>query len=438
LKKQTRRTRLGTPAPVPGRKHMTVQTSRYLEEIHVTPQECDVSLQTDPMLDYPSEPLFIPQPSGPSVATQIEAGDLFNFDLEVEPILETLIGKCLDIALMQVCEEEELKALRHHRQMYELKRNAELNECQRLQERERRLFEEKERRKRQAQQYALDLKKKQKADAAKLITKEKLQFLKQNVFEGLMKKGVFEDPLQNFISTNILQKIYEGVSSLLQPSKAAFEIAQLILKQAVQSISIKKEQANKSIEQEIQRRGQLQSEKEELTKSITETEEQLQEHLSNWKDITEPTFPEDIEEEAKTEAEEKFQQEKAANDTMLTELVEKFKEEKLLSVLTEKWTLNLEQTEIEFLREKCEFLQNKKSECDVRQLARETVKLYQELPEESQKKAIEELKFENVEEFLPKNLKWEEPVEAMIKLFSHRIELLKSLVPQETKQVEED
>jgi len=433
LKKQTRRTRLGTPAPVPGRKHMTVQTSRYLEEIHVTPQECDVSLQTDPMLDYPSEPLFIPQPSGPSVATQIEAGDLFNFDLEVEPILETLIGKCLDIALMQVCEEEELKALRHHRQMYELKRNAELNECQRLQERERRLFEEKERRKRQAQQYALDLKKKQKADAAKLITKEKLQFLKQNVFEGLMKKGVFEDPLQNFISTNILQKIYEGVSSLLQPSKAAFEIAQLILKQAVQSISIKKEQANKSIEQEIQRRGQLQSEKEELTKSITETEEQLQEHLSNfvedeenmrleiiafidWKDITEP----------------------AANDTMLTELVEKFKEEKLLSVLTEKWTLNLEQTEIEFLREKCEFLQNKKSECDVRQLARETVKLYQELPEESQKKAIEELKFENVEEFLPKNLKWEEPVEAMIKLFSHRIELLKSLVPQETKQVEED
>lgn len=433
MKKQTRRTRLGTPAPVPGRKHMTVQTSRYLEEIHVTPQECDVSLQTDPMLDYPSEPLFIPQPSGPSVATQIEAGDLFNFDLEVEPILETLIGKCLDIALMQVCEEEELKALRHHRQMYELKRNAELNECQRLQERERRLFEEKERRKRQAQQYALDLKKKQKADAAKLITKEKLQFLKQNVFEGLMKKGVFEDPLQNFISTNILQKIYEGVSSLLQPSKAAFEIAQLILKQAVQSISIKKEQANKSIEQEIQRRGQLQSEKEELTKSITETEEQLQEHLSNfvedeenmrleiiafidWKDITEP----------------------AANDTMLTELVEKFKEEKLLSVLTEKWTLNLEQTEIEFLREKCEFLQNKKSECDVRQLARETVKLYQELPEESQKKAIEELKFENVEEFLPKNLKWEEPVEAMIKLFSHRIELLKSLVPQETKQVEED
>ena len=50
----------------------------------------------------PELPLFVPATSGISVATQIENGDLFNFDMEVEPILETLIGKTLDIALMEV------------------------------------------------------------------------------------------------------------------------------------------------------------------------------------------------------------------------------------------------------------------------------------------------------------------------------------------------
>jgi hypothetical protein len=83
--------------------------------------------QTDPLLDQPSAPLFVPKPSGDSKATQIQDGDLFDFDLEVgafggtaqipcdtrraaEPILDVLVGKTLDRALMEVLEEEELKA----------------------------------------------------------------------------------------------------------------------------------------------------------------------------------------------------------------------------------------------------------------------------------------------------------------------------------------
>ena len=98
------------------------------------------------MLLSPEPPLFVPQTSGISVATQIEDGDLFDFNLEVIPLLETLVGKALDMAMMEACEEQELKALRQHQEMYEQRRNAELTECQRLQELERRLFEERERR----------------------------------------------------------------------------------------------------------------------------------------------------------------------------------------------------------------------------------------------------------------------------------------------------
>lgn len=37
---------------------------------------------------------------------------LFNFDLEVRPILEVLVGKTMEQALLEVAEEEELAALR--------------------------------------------------------------------------------------------------------------------------------------------------------------------------------------------------------------------------------------------------------------------------------------------------------------------------------------
>jgi radial spoke head protein 3 len=48
------------------------------------------------------------------VSTQIESGELFDFDLEVQPILDVIVGKTLEQALMEVCEEEELAAIRAH------------------------------------------------------------------------------------------------------------------------------------------------------------------------------------------------------------------------------------------------------------------------------------------------------------------------------------
>eukprot|EP01083_Nonionella_stella_P214277 772182_1 len=72
-----------TPRPVTGRLHAEMQTDPYLEEIYVTKKEKEFGTQTDPLLDIPSTPLFIPKLSGPSIATQIEDGDLFDFDHEI-------------------------------------------------------------------------------------------------------------------------------------------------------------------------------------------------------------------------------------------------------------------------------------------------------------------------------------------------------------------
>ncbi len=57
--------------------------------------------------------------TGVDAVTQIENGDLFDFDLEVEPILEVLVGKVLEQGLMEVLEEEELAAMAAHQAHFE-------------------------------------------------------------------------------------------------------------------------------------------------------------------------------------------------------------------------------------------------------------------------------------------------------------------------------
>jgi len=68
---------------------------------------------------------------------------LFDFDIEVKPILEVLVGKTIEQSLIEVMEEEELANLRRQQREYEELRNAEKVEQQRLEEQERRLREEK-------------------------------------------------------------------------------------------------------------------------------------------------------------------------------------------------------------------------------------------------------------------------------------------------------
>lgn len=68
---------------------------------------------------------------------------LFDFDREVEPILEVLVGKVMEQSLAEVMEEEELATLKAQQRAFEELRNYELAEVQRLQEQERRRKEEK-------------------------------------------------------------------------------------------------------------------------------------------------------------------------------------------------------------------------------------------------------------------------------------------------------
>ena len=115
---------------------MEIQTEKYVEILTDKPPEQEQGVATEFYLDRPPVPLF--QPKMPSKenckATQIfdEDPDLFDFDKEIEPMLNVLVRKTLEQARMLVLEEEELNIMKQQKKEYEEVRNAELIEAQRL------------------------------------------------------------------------------------------------------------------------------------------------------------------------------------------------------------------------------------------------------------------------------------------------------------------
>jgi predicted RNase H-like nuclease (RuvC/YqgF family) len=68
---------------------------------------------------------------------------LFDFELEVQPVFEVLVGKTVEQALTEVLEEEELEALRVQQRRFRELRASEKAEQQRIEEQDERLREEK-------------------------------------------------------------------------------------------------------------------------------------------------------------------------------------------------------------------------------------------------------------------------------------------------------
>jgi len=193
-----------TPEPVDGRQHIDVQTENYLEELTDKVIEHDIDTQTDAFMDRPPSPIFIPMKTGVDQETQIYEGDLFDFDSEVDPILEVLVGKTLEQSMMEVMEEEELLQMRSHQEHFEQIRNVELAETQRMEEAEKRRFEEKERRVAQEQARVQQEQQVTEKVAARTFTKGYLADLHNAVFANLSDAGFFYNPLEREVTTNFL------------------------------------------------------------------------------------------------------------------------------------------------------------------------------------------------------------------------------------------
>ena len=78
--------------------------------------------------------MYIPNKEGEDKIVQVEdkSDDLFDFDLEVEPILQVLVGKSLESAQIACIERFERDDLAKHKAEFKQKKEAMLMETQRV------------------------------------------------------------------------------------------------------------------------------------------------------------------------------------------------------------------------------------------------------------------------------------------------------------------
>jgi len=235
-----------TPPAVFGRVHMDVQTDDYLEELSDRPIELDAETQTQAFLDRPPSPLFVPAKSGVDVWTQIEANDLFDFDLEVTPLLEVLVGKTLEVSMLELMEEEELAEIKKRQEDFQQRRNAELIEVQRLEAEAKRKMEEKQRRFDQEKQRKEERSMLREKIAARSFATSYLSGMYTDVFDDLENEGEFYDPITKQVEENFLPWLTNIVQTNLNQvltSKMVMEsILESSLEKAVTTQKVKYEE----------------------------------------------------------------------------------------------------------------------------------------------------------------------------------------------------
>ena len=232
---------------------MDVQTENFLEELTDRPVEATVETQTEAFLDRPPSPLFVPAKNGEDKQTQIESGDLFDFDLEVEPILDVLVGKTLEVSMLELMEEEELAAIRQQQEKFEMMRNAELSEVQRLEYEAKRKFAEKQRRKKQEREFKEAQDELREKVAARNFAKGYLADLHANVFESLEETGHFYDPVRREVSEIFLPWLMGEVAGNLTAVASAYAATDDIIKASLEKAKDVRKQAVEAYEAEQKR-----------------------------------------------------------------------------------------------------------------------------------------------------------------------------------------
>jgi len=266
-----------SPPPVDGRVHMEIQTENFLEELTDRPIEVDATTQTLAALDRPASPLFVPTKIGKDAETQILTGDLFDFDIEVEPLLELLIGKTIHISMLELMQEEEIAAIRRQQEEFEAIRNVELSEVQRLESEARRKAEEKKRRVDQEKKRLEDRRELEEKVAARAFSRQYLGELHTDVFNTLEDEGYFFDPVRREVEEIFLA----GVIDSLNVRSASYDIAQKLLNDLIgSSRSAAKQFETEAIRQRRELRERLAREEAERQRLKAEEEARIAAELA--------------------------------------------------------------------------------------------------------------------------------------------------------------
>ena len=155
------------------------------------------------------------QKTGKDVSTQIADGDLFNFEVDAQPILQVITDKVLEIAFLEINQEEEILALRQAKERFYADIKKERERVARVEEAEIKRNENKEtlkHAKRMERELAVEMHQKV---LGRHHAKVYLSDLKTNAMKELHKKKLFDNLKTETIKDGILGGLLKETDEFL-------------------------------------------------------------------------------------------------------------------------------------------------------------------------------------------------------------------------------
>jgi hypothetical protein len=224
-----------------------------------------IDQQTDAMMPEAPTPDYIPRKTGVDTATQVDNAMVFVFDEDVQAILEVVVSKNLEQALMEVREEEELAAIERHRVELEEKYNAEEAAAEDRLKEERILFAAKEKLLAQARTRQQHIDAIRSKLAAGHFSRRYLSGLTTHVMADLTQAGLFllQDSLAHQIEAAYVPGVARAVDlELAKTSGARALVTEMITSSLTTAISEKKALEAQRAEEERIRKAKEKADRE--------------------------------------------------------------------------------------------------------------------------------------------------------------------------------
>ena len=164
-------------------------------------------IQTDPLPPKPQEPLIWPEKTGIDVETQVEDGDLFNFDIEVEPLVHIILSKTLEDSRREVLEEEEIKEIKEQQEKYKNYNLDDQNRVNNIEDNEKKRYDDMKMKKENKLKRLNMTKIFQMKLSSRTIAKKYISRLMKDSKKALTERAVFKNPQNNDFFTDLLPEL---------------------------------------------------------------------------------------------------------------------------------------------------------------------------------------------------------------------------------------
>ena len=189
-----------------------VCTQKVTTTVRPTPITFEEIVQTDPLPEPPQPVLIWPKKTGIDVECQIEDGDLFNFDTEVQPLVHIIVSKTLEESRREVLEEEEINHMKQQQEKYKKMNQINDNRIKSIEDKEKERFKEHNRKKELKNKRNELTKIFQKKLQSRMKAKQYISKLKSDCYNSLSQRKTFKNKEDNYYFTDLLPDLQGLVS----------------------------------------------------------------------------------------------------------------------------------------------------------------------------------------------------------------------------------